>query len=56
MSGINQSVKVTLRNPLDYSDLLDYYIMPNDSQLARAWVASDGSAYPQWAVAGCPGQ
>lgn len=41
MSGINQSiVKVTLRNPLDYSDLLDYYIVPNDSQLARDWVGA----------------
>jgi hypothetical protein len=38
MSGINQSVKVTLRNPLDYSDLLDYYIMPNDTQLAKDWI------------------
>ena len=38
MNGINQSVKVTLRNPLDYSDLLDYYIMPNDTQLAKDWI------------------
>ena len=39
MSGINQStVKVTLRNPLDHTDLLDYYIVPNDNQLAKDWV------------------
>jgi len=31
-------VKVTLRNPLDHSDLLDYYIVPNDSKLAQDWV------------------
>ena len=38
MSGINQStVKVTLRNPLDKTDFLDYYIIPNDTQLARDW-------------------
>ncbi len=41
MSGINQStVKVTLRNPLDHSDLLDYYIVPNDTQLARDWITA----------------
>ena len=33
-------VKVTLRNPLDHSDLLDYYIIPDDHQLARDWLAS----------------
>jgi hypothetical protein len=39
MNGTNQSkVTVTLRNPLDHSDLLNYYIIPNDSQLARDWV------------------
>jgi hypothetical protein len=39
LSGINQlEVKVTLRNPLDHSDLLDYYIVPNDSKLAQDWV------------------
>ena len=39
MSGINQStVKVTLRNPLDYNDLIDYYIVPNDTQLAKDWI------------------
>lgn len=38
MTGINQStVKVTLRNPLDKTDFLDYYIIPNDTQLAKDW-------------------
>ena len=30
-------VKVTLRNPLDHGDLLDYYIVPDDHQLANDW-------------------
>lgn len=38
MSGINQSVKVTLRNPLDKKDFLDYYIIPNNTQLAKDWI------------------
>ena len=39
MNGINQlTVKVTLRNPLDHKDLLDYYIVPDDHQLAQDWV------------------
>jgi hypothetical protein len=40
MSGINQSIKVTLRNPLAKKDYLDYYIIPNDTQLARDWVSA----------------
>ena len=41
MSGGSQSkVTVTLRNPLDYSDLLEYYIIPNDSQLAKDWLVA----------------
>lgn len=41
MSGTNQSkITVTLRNPLDHTDLLDYYIIPNDSQLAQDWVTA----------------
>jgi hypothetical protein len=40
MSGINQSVKVTLRNPLDKQDFLDYYITPNDTQLAKDWISA----------------
>lgn len=31
-------VKITLRNPLDKSDTLDYYIVPNDTQLAKDWI------------------
>ena len=39
LTGINQStVKVTLRNPLDHTDLLDYYIVSNDTQLAKDWI------------------
>jgi len=39
LNGINQStVKVTLRNPLDHTDLLDYYIVPNDTQLSKDWI------------------
>lgn len=39
LNGTNQlEVKVTLRNPLDHSDLLDYYIVPNDTQLAKDWI------------------
>ena len=33
-------VKVTLRNPLDKNDLLDYYIIPDEHQLANDWLAS----------------
>ena len=38
MSGINQSVKVTLRNPLDHTDQITYSIIPNDNQLAQDWL------------------
>ena len=39
LSGTNQSkITVTLRNPLDFTDLLEYYIVPDDSQLAKDWV------------------
>jgi hypothetical protein len=39
MFGTNQSkVTVTLRNPMDHSDLLEYYIIPNDTQLAKDWI------------------
>jgi len=38
MCGTDQLVKVTLRNPLDHDDLLDYYIIPDDNQLARDWI------------------
>jgi hypothetical protein len=33
-------VKVTLRNPLDKNDYLDYYIVPNDTQLAQDWITA----------------
>lgn len=33
-------IKVTLRNPLDKQDFLDYYIVPNNSQLACDWVGA----------------
>ena len=40
MSGTNQSVKVTLRNPLDKTDFLDYYIIADDHKLAQDWVSA----------------
>jgi hypothetical protein len=41
MNGINQSkVTVTLRNPLDKTDLLEYYIIPNDTQLSKDWLTA----------------
>jgi hypothetical protein len=41
MLGTDQSkVTVTLRNPLDHNDLLEYYIIPNDSQLAKDWITA----------------
>ena len=33
-------VKITLRNPLNHDDLLDYYIVPDDHQLARDWISA----------------
>jgi len=39
MTGTNQSkITVTLRNPVDHSDLLEYYIIPNETLLAKDWV------------------
>ena len=40
MSGTNQLVKVTLRNPLKPNDLLDYWIQPDDSQLGQDWIVA----------------
>jgi hypothetical protein len=41
MTGTNQSkITVTLRDPLDHSDLLEYYIIPNDTKLAQDWVVA----------------
>lgn len=38
MSGTNQSkIKVTLRNPVDKTDFLDYYIIPDNHKLANDW-------------------
>ena len=37
LNGTNQSVKITLRNPLDHNDLLDYYIRVYDNPLAHDW-------------------
>lgn len=38
MFGTDRLVKVTLRNPLDHADLLDYYINVYDNVLARDWI------------------
>lgn len=39
MLGTDQSqVKVTLRNPLDKQDMISYYIIPDDHQLAQDWI------------------
>ena len=41
MSGGNQSeIKVTLRNPLDYSDTLDYYIRTYDTPMSQDWIVA----------------
>lgn len=40
MTGTNQLVKVTLRNPLDYTDTLDYYIRVYENSLAKDWVTA----------------
>jgi hypothetical protein len=33
-------IEVTLRNPISKVDMLSYYIIPNDSELAHDWVAA----------------
>jgi hypothetical protein len=38
MSGINQLIKVTLRNPLDHDDRISYTIVSHDNALAKDWV------------------
>jgi hypothetical protein len=38
MSGTNQSVKITLRNPLDYADQIEYVIRVFDNPLAQDWI------------------
>jgi hypothetical protein len=40
MTGTNQLVKVTLRNPLDYDDRITYNIIPHDNILARDWIVA----------------
>jgi hypothetical protein len=41
MNGTNQSkVTVTLRNPLDKTNLLEYYIIPNNTQLSKDWLTA----------------
>jgi hypothetical protein len=40
MSGGRPSVKVVLRNPLNYSDQIDYTIIPHDNILARDWTVA----------------
>jgi hypothetical protein len=40
MSGGMPSVKVVLRNPLNYSDQFDYNIIPHDNILAKDWLIS----------------
>ena len=39
MSGINQlEIKVTLRNPLNKGDLIEYFIIPDDHTMAQDWI------------------
>jgi hypothetical protein len=40
MSGGMPSVKVVLRNPLNYKDQIDYNIVPHDNPLAKDWVVA----------------
>ena len=39
---MNPTVTVTLRNPLDHTDLLTYRIVPTDTPLARDWITALG--------------
>ena len=40
MSGTNQSVNITLRNPLEYSDQLTYTINVYDNAIAQDWITA----------------
>jgi hypothetical protein len=40
MSGGIPSVKVVLRNPLNYKDQIDYTICPHDNLLAKDWITA----------------
>jgi len=40
MSGGMQSVKIVLRNPLNYTDQIDYNIIPHDNELSHDWIVA----------------
>lgn len=40
MHGGKQLIKITLRDPLDKTDQVDYYIQPEEHQLAQDWVVA----------------
>ena len=40
MSGGTPSVKIVLRNPLNYSDQIDYNIVSHDNVLAQDWIVA----------------
>jgi hypothetical protein len=40
MNGGTPSVKVVLRNPLNYHDQIDYSIVPHDNPLAKDWIVA----------------
>ena len=40
MSGGLPSIKVVLRNPLNYNDQIDYTIIPHDNVLAKDWIVA----------------
>lgn len=40
MSGGTPSVKIVLRNPLNYKDQIDYTITPQDTLLAHDWISA----------------
>jgi len=40
MSGGKPSIKIVLRDPLNYQDQIDYTIIPHDNELARDWIPS----------------
>ena len=40
MSGTNQSIRVTLRNPVDHTDLITYDINVFDNAIARDWLVA----------------
>jgi len=40
MSGGQPLVKIVLRNPLDYTDQIDYNIIPHDNILAHDWIVA----------------